>query len=140
MKFLILLTCTLLSATSFGASKTLAKCSVNKVGNYEGARVNLLETEDGKLKANLIFGTTVSGQMYHVTQVSSGVFVGSVKNQPQFRLKLVISTIGKANSYVNGYAASLEATSPSLNSSTGMKSVKTTANDEFVCGKFISRF
>lgn len=140
MKLFILITSLIVSSASFGASKTLAQCAVNKVVGYEGARVNLLETEEGRLKVNLIFGTTVSGQSYQVTQVSPGVFVGSIKNKSQFPLKLVISTIGKTNAYVNGYSSSLEATYPDLNSPTGKGSVKTTPNNDFVCGKIISNF
>jgi hypothetical protein len=140
MKLSLLMMTLMLSSASFGASKTIAQCTVNKVSGGEGARVNLLQTEDGQYKANLIFGTTVSGQSFQVSQISAGVFVGSIRNKPQFPIKLVISSLGKVNSYVNGYAASLEAAYVDLRNPNGMGSVKTTDADGFVCGKIISRF
>jgi hypothetical protein len=55
-------------------------------------------------------------------------------------MKLKISTKGKANQYINGFASSLEVIYPDLNSSTGSGSFKTVDSDEFVCGKKVSNF
>lgn len=140
MKFIFLITFFSFSSIAFGASKTIAQCTVNQVVDYTGARINLLQMKDGQLKANLIFGTTVSGTAYRVQEVSPGVFEGSIRNQPQFSIRLVISSKGKTNRYVNGFSSALEAIYPDVNSSTGKGSVKTTTKDNFVCGKIISRF
>lgn len=140
MKYMISLIIFSMSSFAFGASKTVSQCAVNKIQASKGARINLLMKEDGEYKANFIQGTTVSGTAYRLVQVSPGVFEGTIKNKSQFTMKLKITSQGKANQYINGFASSLEVIYPDLNSSTGRGSVKTTASDEFVCGKKISNF
>jgi hypothetical protein len=129
-----------MSSFAFGASKTVAQCAVNVVKGSNGARINLLMTETGEYKANFILGTTVSGTTYHLEQTSPGVFTGNIKNKTPFTMSLKISSQGKANQYINGFASSLTVIYPDLNSNTGRRSLKTTAADEFVCGKKISNF
>ena len=49
-------------------SKTIMQCAENHITTYNGARVNIIESNNGQLRANLIFGTTVSGTMYNVQE------------------------------------------------------------------------
>lgn len=140
MKTFMLLVLSLLSMSVLADSKTIAQCTVDQVKGYEGVRVNLLKADNGELKANLIFGTTASGTMYHVQEVSPGTFLGSIKNKPQYTLKLMISLHGKTNAYVNGTIAYLEAVYPTLQNATGRKMIRTTPKEKFVCGKIISPF
>lgn len=140
MKLAITFALLVMSTLSFGASKTISQCAVNTVKGYAGARVNLLQTDDGAIKANFIQGTTVSGTLYHLKEVSPGVFSGSIKNKPDFKMELVISKEGKANQYINGFSASLSVVYPDLRLDSGKNSLKTTASDEFVCGKKVSNF
>lgn len=140
MKYVISLIIFSMSSFAFGASTTISQCAVNQIKASKGARVNLLMTENGEYKANFIQGTTVSGTAYHLVKVSPGIFEGTIKNKPQFTMKLKITSQGVANRYINGYASSLEVIYPDLNSPTGSGTEKTAASDEFVCGKKISNF
>lgn len=140
MKFALTLLLISMNSFAFGASQTISQCAVNLVKAGKGARINLLMTETGDYKANFIQGTTVSGTAYHLKQVSPGLFEGSIKKKAEFTMKLQITSQGKANRYINGFASSLEVIYPDLNSSTGRGSLKTVSSDDFVCGKKVSNF
>lgn len=120
----------LLMATSPAlAKKTLYQCAVDKVESEDGARVNIIEHK-GKLRANLIFGTTVSGTMYTVTETAEG-FSGTIKRNPFFKILVKISEEPAQNANIDGYASSLEAIYPTALSPEGFKELKI----NFVCGK-----
>ncbi len=140
MKTLILSTVLILASTVFGASKQIAQCTVGVLRPVIGFRVNLLQTSDGIYKANLIQGTTVNGTMYRLKKVGDGLFEGTILNNPDFFMRLVISSSPSQNSYIKGYASSLEVKYPDANSFYGASYFKTTSSDEFVCGKKIQSF
>jgi hypothetical protein len=126
---------------SLGAhAETVMKCSVNKLGPYKGARINLLQS-NGKLRANLIFGTTVSGTMYGIYHSGAGFYFGKNAGQKDAWLKLEISpVVTMKNNYIEGHLATLEVVYPDLNSKTGVSYLKTSTKDLFVCGKQINSF
>lgn len=135
MSLLILLT----ASQSFAASKTVMKCAVGNVTGGDGARVNLIENEKGQTRANLIFGTTVSGTMYSVA-VDESTYKGSIKGKSAFVIELIVTNQAASNKYVNGYKASLKAIYPDLRNADGTGSVATSPSDQFVCGEQIAPF
>ena len=112
-------------------AKTLYQCATNKV-SPNGVRINVIES-NGKTRANLIFGTTVSGTMYSVEEGSRG-YSGEIKNKPQFSLDLEISDTPARNANISGYRAYLKAIYPTMQNANGYDLVDT----ELVCGKKIS--
>lgn len=141
MKTQILLGILLYALTSQAGSQTFMQCSVGKVKGYEGARINLLKDSNGDFKANLVFGTTVSGTMYHVAQRSDGLeYQGRIKNKDKFWLVLKLTNKAAQNRYIRGQAASLEVVYPTLQNRAGYKVFKSAPADNFVCGKQINNF
>jgi hypothetical protein len=113
------------------AKTTLFQCAVDRVEGH-GARVNVIENK-GHIRANLIFGTTVSGTIYSVTKTNTG-YAGQIKSKPGFTIELVITDKRDTNSNIDGYEAYLKATYPTLQNSDGYDLVETL----LVCGKKIS--
>lgn len=139
-KIFVLVSLLSLSLSSFAGSEIVMKCSVGKLGDYRGARINLLRTGDGILKANFIQGTTVSGTSYQVTTEDSLSFTGSIRNNTKFVIQLDISEIPTHNNFIRGFKASLQVVYPDLNNSSGMGVLKTTSADNFVCGEQTANF
>jgi hypothetical protein len=119
---------------------TILKCAVKRVTADKGARVNLLQGSDDTLRANLIFGTTVSGTMYHVTEVRPGIYQGTIKGKKDFKIQLAVSDTPSENKYIRGYRATLEVTYPDLQESSGRGSFRSVGSDQFVCGEQINNF
>ncbi len=138
--FFALLASLVLSTSSLASAKTIIQCAVGRVSGGEGARINLLQADDGSLKANLIFGTTVSGTVYHVLQTSPGVYQGQINAKPEFSIHLIVSPQISSNKYINGHKSSLQIIYPDLNSQTGKSSFKSSPTEDFVCGKKIGDF
>jgi hypothetical protein len=112
-------------------AKTLFQCAVDKVVPG-GVRVNVIEN-NGKIRANLIFGTTVSGTMYSVHETSGG-YVGAIRNKPQFTLELTLSDTAVENANIRGSLSQLKAVYPTLNNDRGYDVIET----ELVCGTKIT--
>ncbi len=129
MKLLTLLVITLLSV--YANAETIYQCAVDKVVPH-GVRVNVIET-NGKLRANLIFGTTVSGTMYSVERTADG-YAGEIKNKPDFTLALDITSNEAENSNIRGYRSHLKAVYPTLENENGYDVI----DANFVCGEKIS--
>lgn len=139
MKLLILIM--IISSSFVVHAETVLKCTVNKVEGYEGARINLNRSSNGQLRANFIQGTTVSGTMYQVKEVSQGLYIGQIKNRPEFTIKLKVSNRTQSNQYVNGHSSELEVVYPTVLDKSGRGYFKSSRSDEFVCGKkLIGRF
>lgn len=115
---------------------TVLQCAVKKVPS-QGARINIIENSKGQMRANLIFGTTVSGTMYTVTEVKPGTYQGTIKSDEKFWLKLSVSLIQSENRYIRGYKSSLEVVYPDLRKASGFSHFKSSEDDEFTCGKQI---
>ncbi len=113
------------------AKTTLFQCAVDHVRGG-GARINIIEN-NGVVRANLIFGTTVSGVMYAVQRTQDG-FIGQIKNKPEFTLELAISRERGRNSNIAGYKAYLKAVYPDLNKSAGFDIVE----GPLICGEKIA--
>lgn len=140
MKFILtLLTLVTLTSPAFAASTTVMKCAVENVHGYEGARVNVIQNAKGEVRANLIFGTTVSGTMYKAAQVDNKI-VGAIRNKTQFTIEVALSNEAATNKYISGVKATLSAVFPDLRNANGIGSVVTVASDNFVCGKQIAPF
>jgi hypothetical protein len=126
----------IIGVTVFGvtanAKTILYQCAVDRVG-HDGARVNLIE-KDGVIRANLIFGTTVSGTIYNVKEMNRGYYAGQIKNKSAFTMELVITDKRARNDNIDGYESSLKATYPTLETSSGYDVVETS----LVCGEKIS--
>lgn len=122
------------------ASPAEMKCAVKRVVGYHGARLNLRLGNPDDVKANFIQGTTVSGTMYHLRQLSPGVYEGTIKNSPQFWMKLQISRQEAENAYIRGSRASLEVVFPTQLNSSGKQRLKTQSKDDFVCGRQVHPF
>lgn len=126
---------TMICAAIFGgvanAKTTIYQCAVDQVEPH-GARVNVVENK-GLLRANLIFGTTVSGTIYNVEKTNRG-YAGQIKNKPEFTMELVITNERDENSNIDGYKSHLKAVYPTLLNSDGYEVVETT----LVCGEKIS--
>lgn len=118
------------------SAETVLQCAVNKVPT-SGARINIVENDKGQLRANLIFGTTVSGTMYNITEVKPGVYQGAVKANDKFWIKLAVSEVQAENRYIRGYKSSLEVVYPDLRKASGFGVFKSKAGDVFTCGKQI---
>lgn len=118
-------------STVANAKTVLFQCAGDDV-QARGVRVNVIEN-NGLLRANLIFGTTVSGTMYGLKEVQDG-YIGQIKNKPTYSMELKISNIQARNSNIDGYKASLKAVYPTLLNSKGFDVV----NVDFVCGEKIS--
>jgi hypothetical protein len=136
--YLVLITATLLLSVQANA-ETILKCAVKNVRN-EGARVNLLQSAGGNLRANLLFGATVSGTMYNVVEVKPGVYQGTIKGKEEFKLELTVSEVAAENRYIRGFKSSLSVEYPDLRKRSGRDSFTSTAGDEFVCGRQIRGF
>jgi hypothetical protein len=124
----ILLLGLLVSTHSF-AAETLYQCAVDHVGS-DGARVNVTRNSSGKLRANLIFGTTVSGKMYNV-QERSGGYSGEINGQSEFKISLEITKKPAKNSNIEGFESHLDVSFPTALNPSG----KGRANVDLVCGK-----
>lgn len=118
-------------STVANAKTVLFQCAGDDV-QARGVRVNVIEN-NGLLRANLIFGTTVSGTMYGLKEAQDG-YIGQIKNKPNYSMELKISNIQARNSNIDGYKASLKAVYPTLLNSKGFDVV----NVDFVCGEKIS--
>ena len=125
--FLIAMTLTMVA----NAKTVLFQCAGDDVQD-RGVRVNVIEN-NGVVRANLIFGTTVSGTMYSLSETPEG-YIGQVKNKPTYTMDLKISPIQAQNSNINGYKASLKAVYPTVLNSKGFDTV----NVHFICGEKIS--
>jgi|GEM_PF-2670345 len=112
-------------------AKTLFQCAVDNVVPG-GVRVNVIES-NGKIRANLIFGTTVSGTMYSVKETSWG-YSGEIKNKPPFTLELTLSTTPTENANIRGSLSRLKAIYPTLENDRGYDVIDT----ELVCGTKIT--
>lgn len=136
-KFLTLVL--IISGLGFNAhAETILRCAVKKVSaDGTGARINLIQNANGTLRANLIFGTTVSGTMYNITEVGPGVYQGAIKTNGKFWIKLAVSSSKAENRYIKGFKASLNVIYPDLRKRTGFGTFNSEASDEFVCGKQI---
>lgn len=134
MKTLITTAFTALLLASNAQAVTEFKCAGDDVLD-RGVRVNLNRSESGTLRANLIFGTTVSGTMFNVTEVSPGIFEGAIKGKPQFAIRLAVSSKPAENKYIRGAAAELEVIYPNQTVPTGISHLKTSAQQNFACGK-----
>ncbi|MCB0370132.1 MAG: hypothetical protein KDD45_12090 [Bdellovibrionales bacterium] len=120
-----------LTSSQILLANTIYQCAVENVVPH-GARVNILENK-GKFRANLIFGTTVSGTMYSVEPSQFG-YKGSIKGQPGFSIEIYVSSTRAKNSNIEGFAAKLNAVYPTLQNAAGFNKVST----PIVCGKKIS--
>ena len=125
--------------TTTAQAGTLFQCAVNNVAGYQGARINMIKNAKGQLRANLIFGTTVSGQMYSVSEIAPGIFQGTVKGKGKDKLllKLFISNVSMENNFVRGFVSQLEV---SYGDSKQTSYFKSSPEDGFVCGKKIRNF
>jgi hypothetical protein len=130
-KFLLAVICAIALGGTAHAKTTLFQCAVDRVEGH-GARVNVIESNGG-IRANLIFGTTVSGTLYHVEKTNLG-YAGQIRNKPAFRLELVITGEPGRNSNVDGYKSYLKATYPTRKNRRGYDAVETA----LVCGEKIS--
>lgn len=115
----------------YASAKTIYQCAVDNV-TQRGPRVNIIEN-NGSLRANLIFGTTVSGTMYKVSESDQG-YTGKIRNRPEFTLDLVITQEKTENSNINGFRSHLKAVYPTFRTQTGFDIVDT----DLVCGEKIS--
>lgn len=130
---------------SFGAqahAATLLKCAVNDVAGYKGARVNVIKNAKGEVRANLIFGTTNSGQMYSVSEIAPGIFQGAIKGKgkQKFWIKLFVSGAAAENNSIRGGKSQLEVYYPTTQAASGVGYFKSSEKDNFVCGEKIRRF
>lgn len=137
MKSLILIIALLLPAFAH-AGETVYQCAVDKV-DPDGARVNIIVSNFNQLKANLIFGTTVSGTMYNVevgyTAFNQAIYTGVRKGDDVARIVITLEIRTELeNSNVRGRQAHLFAVYPDLNSSTGYSTIDT----DIICGEKIS--
>lgn len=124
--------------TTTAQAATLFQCAVNNVVGYQGARINVIQNAKGQLRANLIFGTTVSGKMYSLSEIAPGIFQGAVKGKGKEKqtLKLFVSNVAMENNYIRGFVSQLEVSSISGQGA----SFKSSDADGFVCGKKIRNF
>lgn len=129
--FLSAMMVVMILSTVANAKTVLFQCAGDDV-QARGVRVNVIEN-NGLLRANLIFGTTVSGTMYGLKEAKDG-YIGQIKNKPTYSMELKISNIQSRNSNINGYKSSLKAIYPTLLNSKGFDIV----NVDFVCGEKIS--
>ena len=125
--------------TSLLPAETLMKCAVNDMSS-RAARVNLIKDKKGDVKANLIFGTTISGTMFKVEETEDGLFVGSIRNKSEFWIKLDVSSTKHKNKYIDGYLSKLDVVYPTVLEPSGKKHLTTKKSDLFVCGKQIRNF
>ncbi|MFS4457610.1 hypothetical protein [Bdellovibrio sp. HCB2-146] len=138
MTHILLSTIAALIFTTTAQAATLFQCAVNNVVGYQGARVSVIQNAKGQLRANLIFGTTVSGKMYALSEIAPGIFQGTLKGKGKEKqtLKLFVSNVTMENNYIRGYVSQLE-----VSSSSGQGvSYKSSDADGFVCGKKIHNF
>jgi hypothetical protein len=119
-------------AVASADSESVLQCAGNLVGS-DGVRVNLIRSAKSGLRANLIFGTTVSGQMYRVQPTAEG-FKGDRQGLP---MELRVSSSRARNKYIDGRKASLEVTFVDLRNPSGQGRHSTKLSDQFVCGKQI---
>lgn len=132
MKTFLLTFMTVTTLTMMANAKTiLFQCAGDKV-QAGGVRINVTEN-DNIIRANLIFGTTVSGTMYGIIESPEG-YLGQIKNKPTYSMELKISDIQGRNSNIMGYKASLKAVYPTLLNSKGFDIV----DANFICGAKIS--
>jgi hypothetical protein len=118
-------------------AETILKCAVNNVVGYEGARVNVIKNAKGEVRANLIFGTTVSGTMYSVSEIAPGIFQGAIKGKgkEKFWIKLFVSGAVAENKSIRGGKSQLEVVYPTTLVKSGMGHFKSFEKDNFVCGE-----
>lgn len=136
---------TVFVALSFGVqaqAETVLQCAVNDVAGYKGARVNVIKNAKGEVRANLIFGTTKSGQMYSVSEIAPGIFQGSIKGKAnqKFQIKLFVSGAAAENNAIRGGKSQLEVYYPTTQVSSGVGYFKSSEKDNFVCGEKVRRF
>lgn len=124
----ILLLC---SSIAMAAKKQVYQCAVDQVVP-NGVRLNVNET-NGKIRGNLIFGTTISGTSYNLVDNGQG-YDGVIRSKPDFTLELIITKKKAKNSNVDGYKSHLRATYPTVLNSQGYKVVDT----DLICGKKIA--
>ena len=120
-----------LALASTAHARTLFQCAVDNVRD-QGARVNVIET-NGTLRANLLFGTTVSGTMFQLAQTTNG-YQGAILGRPEFTILLRISNRVGNNSNISGYQSELTAVYPTSLNSQGYQMIQT----RLICGKKIS--
>lgn len=142
-KFISLIT--VFVALTFGAqaqAETLLKCAVNNVSAQQGARINIIKNAKGEVKANLLFGTTVSGKMYSVSEIAPGIFQGAIKGKvnQKFWIKLFVSGAAAENNSIRGGKSQLEVYYPTTQNASGIGYFKSSEKDNFVCGEKVRRF
>jgi hypothetical protein len=120
----------LIIVISSARAETIFQCAVNNV-KQGGVRVNVIQSPKYGYRANLIFGTTVSGQMYRIQPTKEG-FKGDSHGLP---MELRISRVPTQNKYIVGYAAQLDVVYVDMRNASGEGSVSTTPSQRFVCGK-----
>ncbi len=119
------------SSASANAKTTLYQCAVENV-DPDGVRVNVIHSK-GKLRANLIFGTTVSGTMYQLNEIKNG-YTGNIKNHPEYTIDLNISNKAGQNTNIKGKKAHLNAMYPTELNAKGFDTIET----DLICGEKIS--
>lgn len=128
---IIVLFASLTFQSAASAGTTIYQCAVDTVVP-QGARVNIVEN-NGAIRANLIFGTTVSGTMYDVTPSPLG-YSGTIRNKANFDINLAISTTRAKNSNIEGFKSHLKAVYPTLQNRFGYDVIDV----DLVCGQKIS--
>lgn len=118
---------------------TLFKCAVDRVTANKGVRLNVIRNAAGGLRANLIFGTTVSGIMYSLKEIAPGRYRGT-KDKETFWLLLRVSGSEMQNRSIKGFSSDLSVVYPDLNKKTGKAFYETRPTDDFVCGRQIATF
>lgn len=129
MKLITLISFVFISLST--QAETIYQCAVDNVVP-RGVRLNIIENQ-GQVRANLIFGTTVSGTMYNVDAYRLG-YKGSIKGSPNFPIEIYISTTRAKNSNIEGFASQVKAVYPTQLNSSGFDQVTV----QLVCGKKIS--
>lgn len=142
-KFISLIT--VFVAMTFAAqaqAATVLQCAVNNVAADRGARVNIIKNAKGEVRANLIFGTTVSGKMYSVSEIAPGIFQGAIKGKAnqKYWIKLFVSGAAAENKSIRGGKSQLEVYYPTKLNSSGIGYFKSSEKDNFVCGEKFRRF
>jgi hypothetical protein len=136
---------TVFVALALGANahaENLLKCAVTNVTAQQGTRVNVIKNAKGEVKANLLFGKSVSGKMYAVSEIAPGIFQGSIKGKAnqKFWIKLFVSGAAAENNSIRGGKSQLEVYYPTTQASSGIGYFKSSEKDNFVCGEKVRKF
>ncbi|MNT33204.1 hypothetical protein D3C72_1691180 [compost metagenome] len=104
--------------------------------------MNIIKNAKGEVKANLLFGTTVSGKMYSVSEIAPGIFQGAIKGKAnqKFQIKLFVSGAAAENNAIRGGKSQLEVYYPTTQAASGIGYFKSSERDNFVCGEKVRRF